>query len=101
MDVTKKTEAKHTRRWDKGQSVVELALTLPVLLIIMVGLVELGSILFSQMTVTNAAREGARFGVAGATDNDIMQVTQNALTTILNYDDTNVCLLYTSPSPRD
>jgi len=92
MDVTKKTEAKHTRRWDKGQSVVELALTLPVLLIIMVGLVELGSILFSQMTVTNAAREGARFGVAGATDNDIMQVTQNALTTILNYDDTNVNL---------
>jgi hypothetical protein len=69
-----------------------MALMLPILLIITVGLVEIGSILFSQMTVTNSAREGARFGAAGATDNDITMVSQNALTTILSYDDTNLNL---------
>jgi len=85
-------EAKHTQQKNKGQSVVEMAVMLPILLIIVVGLVEIGAVLFTQMTVTNAAREGARFGVAGATDNDITIVTQNALATILKYDDTNVNL---------
>lgn len=85
-------EAKYTQPKNKGQSVVEMALVLPIMLIIVVGLVELGSILFTQMTVTNAAREGARFGVTGATDTDITIISQNALATILNYEDTEVNL---------
>ncbi len=85
-------EAKIAQSRSRGQSVVELALVLPILLLITAGLVEVGAILFTQMTVTNAAREGARFGVTGATDSDITLTTQNALTTILSYDDTNVDL---------
>ncbi|MCR4405955.1 MAG: pilus assembly protein [Anaerolineae bacterium] len=85
-------EAKRTQPKNRGQSVVELALVLPIMLVIVVGLVEIGSILFTQMTVTNAAREGARFGVTGATDNDITLVAQNALATILKYEDTRVAL---------
>jgi Flp pilus assembly protein TadG len=42
-----------------GQALVELALILPVLLILVLGAVDLGRVFYSQITVTNAAREGA------------------------------------------
>lgn len=43
---------------------VEMALLLPVLLIILIGAVDLGRVFYSYITVTNAAREGARYGAA-------------------------------------
>ena len=46
---------------EHGQSAVELALTLPMLLLIVLGTLDLGRALFAYVAVTNAAREGARF----------------------------------------
>jgi Flp pilus assembly protein TadG len=57
-----------SRRSARGQSLVELALTLPLLLIILLGVVDLGRVYFSYMTVINAAREGARYGAANPND---------------------------------
>ena len=85
-------EAKHTQPKNKGQSVVEMAIMMPILVVIVVGLVEIGAILFSQMTVTNAAREGTRFGVAGGNDHDITLVAQEALSVTLNYNGNNANL---------
>ena len=45
-----------------GQSVVELAITLPILLLLMLGLVNLGILMHAQIVLTNAAWEGARAG---------------------------------------
>ena len=45
------------RRRQGGQSVVELALTFPILLLFFVGLVEVGLILRSYMVLVNANRE--------------------------------------------
>ncbi len=45
----------------RGQSLVEYTLTLPVLLIMLSGLVEMGFLLNSYMDVIDAARETARF----------------------------------------
>lgn len=47
-----------------GQGLVEFALTLPLLILIMVGVLDLGRLAFAAMTVTNAAREGARYGAS-------------------------------------
>jgi hypothetical protein len=44
-----------------GQGLVELALVIPVLVIIVVGALDLGRVFFSVITVTNVAREGARY----------------------------------------
>lgn len=44
-----------------GQSVVELALTFPILLLFFVGLIEVGLILHSYMVLVNANREAARY----------------------------------------
>ena len=47
-----------------GQSLVEFALMLPLLILIMAGVLDLGRFAFAAMTVTNAAREGARYGAS-------------------------------------
>jgi Flp pilus assembly protein TadG len=44
----------------KGQSLVEFALLLPILVLIIFGVLELGRAFFAFIAITNAAREGAR-----------------------------------------
>jgi Flp pilus assembly protein TadG len=56
------------RRSDKGQAVVEMALILPILLMLLFGIVEFGRIFNTYMIVTDLSREGARLGAVG--DND-------------------------------
>ena len=45
---------------------MELALTIPVLLLLLVGVVEVGDALNAYMSVVDAARDGARLGSKGA-----------------------------------
>lgn len=47
----------------KGQDLVEFALVLPLLLLIVVGVLDLGRAFFAAIAVANVAREGARYGV--------------------------------------
>lgn len=47
-------------RSDRGAVAVEFALLLPVLMVILLGIVEFGLAYSAQITITNAAREGAR-----------------------------------------
>lgn len=46
----------------KAQSLVEFSLILPLLLLMMVLMIDLGFLFYSQVVVTNAAWEGARTG---------------------------------------
>ena len=55
--------AQCSRRRERGQSLVELALILPVFLILTLAVVDFGMALRAYVTVTNAAREGARYAV--------------------------------------
>ena len=47
----------------RGQAVIELALTLPLLLVVVFGIIDFGFMFQRYESVTNAAREGARLGV--------------------------------------
>jgi hypothetical protein len=47
---------------ERGTSLVEVTLVLPVLLILFLGIVEVGFLLLAHVQVANAAREGARQG---------------------------------------
>lgn len=62
---------KATRRGEKGQAVVEMALVLPVLVLLVVGTMEFGRLFGAYLTIAHAAREGARLGIAGASDAEI------------------------------
>lgn len=47
---------------ERGQSLVEVALTLPLLLLIVIGLIDIGRVYTYKVAVTNAAREAAFYG---------------------------------------
>ncbi len=49
----------HLREVPRGQALVELAIILPVLLVLVLAALDLGRLFFAQITVANAAREGA------------------------------------------
>ena len=51
------------RSGERGQAIVELALTLPLLLLVVLGVFDFGLMFERFEVVTNAAREGARMGV--------------------------------------
>jgi len=51
------------KRNARGQSLVEFALLLPILMLIVVVLVDLGRAVYYYSVVHNAAREGARYGI--------------------------------------
>jgi Flp pilus assembly protein TadG len=46
----------------RGQALVELAITLPVLLLMVGGAVDFGRLFFTRVSIENAAKEGAFFG---------------------------------------
>jgi Flp pilus assembly protein TadG len=59
---------------EKAQTMVEFALVFPVVLLITYGIIELGRAVFIYSAVSNAAREGARYGAAAGTGaNGIVQ----------------------------
>jgi len=62
------------RRRRRGQSLVEVALLLPVLIIIMAGVIDLGRALDASIVLANAARTGARFGSMHPTWYDSIRV---------------------------
>lgn len=48
------------RRTDVGQATVEFALVVPVVILLLVGIVQIGRLVGMQMVMTDAARAGAR-----------------------------------------
>lgn len=51
----------HDRR-ERGQSLVELAFVVPLLLLLLIGIIEIGRFAFYSIVVSNAARAGAQYG---------------------------------------
>ena len=58
---------------ERGQALLEVALTLPLLLLVAVGILEFGRAYQTWQILTNAAREGARIAVLPGTDDDAVE----------------------------
>lgn len=52
----------------RGDSLVELAIILPVLLLILMGILDFGRAAYAYNVVANAAREGSRYAMVAPTD---------------------------------
>jgi Flp pilus assembly protein TadG len=61
----------------KGQSLVEFAIILPIILLLLMGIVEFGMMLNSYLTIQNVAREGSRLGIVGGSDVEIDTLIRN------------------------
>jgi Flp pilus assembly protein TadG len=59
----------------RGQSLVEFALVLPLFLVLVMGIADLGLAVFSYNSITNAAREGARLAIV---NQDTTKITARA-----------------------
>lgn len=82
-------------RYQRGQSLVEFALLLPLLLIILLGVVDFGRVYFAYVSVTNAARNGAEYASASTEKAaDLDGIRQAALADTEN-------LLNTTPTNPD
>ncbi len=65
----------------RGQTLVEFAASLAILVLLLLGLAELGRYVFTLSTLTHAVREGARYAIMHPTDDDgiIQRVRQGAV----------------------
>src|SRR5512135_3899712 len=55
------------RRGDAGQSLIETALTVPLLVLLLVGAVELAQVAYAAIEVSNAAKAAASYGAQDTT----------------------------------
>jgi Flp pilus assembly protein TadG len=74
-------------RCQKGVAAVEFAIILSVLMMIVLGIIEFGLLLYDKQVITNASREGARAGVVvvvpRVSDAGIQAVVNNYIATNL------------------
>jgi hypothetical protein len=54
------------RERDRGQALVEFAVVLPIFLLVVFGLIDVGRLVYTNATLSQAAREGARLAAAEA-----------------------------------
>jgi Flp pilus assembly protein TadG len=74
---------------ERGQALMEFALVIPIFLLLLVGLFDLGRGVFSYNTLTNAAREGARLAIV---NQDVPSIVAHAKaqSAIVELDDPSV-----------
>ena len=58
----------HRSDSDRGQSLVEFALVIPIVILIMAGLFDLGRVVFINNSLSDGARDGARHAATGVRD---------------------------------
>ena len=68
----------HLRKNERGAALIETAITIPIILLISVGIFEFGRAYQTWQVMTNAAREGARIAIlADKTDTDVQSAVTN------------------------
>ena len=69
----------------KGQSLIEFALVLPILLLVLLGIMEFGRMIMTANVLNQAAREGARLGaVTSDADTSFYIAIETRANTLLN-----------------
>jgi len=77
---------------EQGQALVEMALVLPLFLLLLFGVIEMGRVGYAYISVINAAREGGRVAAIGGTDLEIKSSIENAATSL---DSMNLSIIIT------
>jgi Flp pilus assembly protein TadG len=81
---------------DRGSELIELAIVLPILLLVLAGIMDFAFLFQRWEAVTNAAREGARVGILpGYLDTDVRNRVQAYLNSGGLTDTPNILVSYT------
>lgn len=65
-------------RSEKGQSTVELALIMPILMLILMGILDFGMTIHTYLSLEHAGREASRAASIGKSDAEITQMVWDA-----------------------
>lgn len=84
-----------SRSRSAGQSLVEVAFVLPVLLLILLGIFDFGRAIYAYNTVSNAAREAARLAIV---DQNSSAVVAEGKKAALGLDPDTVNVTFPAPS---
>lgn len=83
-----------TRRERRGQTLVEFALIIPIFLLIVLGIFDLGRAVFTYSTISNASREASRLGMVDQVEDHLKQEAVDAAAGVdLVLDDVTVVFL--------
>ena len=93
--------ARRSRR-SRGQALAEFALVIPVLIVMLMGIFDLGRAIFAYNAITNAAREGARLGIVNQWADKIIERAINmAPTADQDTDAVTVAISKSTSAPDD
>lgn len=67
---------------NRGQALVEMALVIPILILLVFGMMDFGRVFNAYLVTTQASREGARSAVLNKTDSEILDAVTAAGKTI-------------------
>ena len=82
--MTARAVTRAGRQAERGQALLEFALVIPIFLTLLIGMVDIGRIVWANNTVSNAAREAARFAVVhGGSRSTMCPVGPPATVTII------------------
>jgi Flp pilus assembly protein TadG len=81
------------RHGSRGQGLMEFALVIPIFLLMMIALFDLGRAVFAYNTLTNAAREGARIAIVNQYQPSIVARAKSQ-TSIVELDDPSVSVTF-------
>lgn len=82
---------------ERGATAVEFALVLPLLLIIVFGIIDFGRAINAQITITQAAREGARVdSLAGTLNYTVPDIQTRAQAAAIGLNNVNVNVEYSA-----
>ncbi len=94
----------HAYKKEKGQAMVEMAIVLPVLLLLLCAIIDFGWVNYCKLSLSYASREGARYGVVHADDPYAVDlITQRVLDAAPDFikDKITVTVTFSNPtSPR-
>ncbi len=79
MNILQKTRCR-----ERGQALIEFAFVMPLLVLILMGVFDLGGAIYAYNVVSSAAREGARYGIFNPSDSNGIQQQAKANTAALD-----------------
>lgn len=90
-------------RHEGGQGIVELALTLPLVLVLLCGMLELGWVCANKLQLDNICRESTRYGITYAASNaeNLAMVKNRALALATDNLKTGLTIDVTYSDPSD
>ncbi|HPE15950.1 MAG TPA: pilus assembly protein [Oscillospiraceae bacterium] len=92
------------KKSQSGQAIVELALTLPLVLTLICGILELGWVCSNKLAIDNVCREGVRYGITYSADGLNAQMVEDRVAELAPpnlRDGLDVTVVYSNPTePR-